>query len=34
VTMRKLYLALILLVVAMSVIAVGNYLQQVVFEVA
>lgn len=33
-TMRKLYIALVLLVVAMSVIAVGNYLQQVVFEVA
>jgi len=34
VTMRKLHIALVLLVVAMSVIAVGNYLQQVVFEVA
>jgi len=34
VTMRKLHMALVLLVVAMSVIAVGNYLQQVVFEVA
>jgi L-rhamnose-H+ transport protein len=33
-TMKKLYAALVLLVVAMSVIAVGNYLQQVVFEVA
>jgi len=33
VTMRKLYIALAILVVAMSVIAVGNYLQQVVFEV-
>ena len=33
-TMKKLYVALVLLVVAMSVIAVGNYLQQVVFEVA
>jgi L-rhamnose-H+ transport protein len=33
-TMRKLYVALVLLVVAMSVIAIGNYLQQVVFEVA
>jgi len=34
VIMRKLYIALVLLVVAMAVIAVGNYLQQVVFEVA
>jgi L-rhamnose-H+ transport protein len=33
-TMRKLYIALVLLVVAMSIIAVGNYLQQVVFVVA
>ncbi|MBZ5565270.1 MAG: hypothetical protein LAP13_22975 [Acidobacteriia bacterium] len=33
-TMRKLYMAIVLLVAAMSVIAAGNYLQQIVFEVA
>jgi hypothetical protein len=32
-TMRKLYIALALLVIAMAVIAVDNYLQQVVFTV-
>ena len=32
-TMRKLYLALSFLVIAMSVISVGNYLQQVILNV-
>jgi hypothetical protein len=31
--MRKLYLALSFLVIAMSVISVGNYLQQVILNV-